>query len=153
MEAGSRLTRLIDQLITLFNTRSDDAPDGLFDRRTQFLLNNVPYEEMVGRAAMDPLVLMLTRGPAGYRFTTKAVLHAVPDAKIERGEVTMSDDAGVAVVRCQCRLSGHLRGTAEPTETAFGVVLALNGAGTVARASFTMDERRLTSIAAARRRP
>src|SRR5262245_2995477 len=153
MEAGSRLTRLIDQLIALFNARSDDVPDGLFDRRTQFLLNNVPFEEMLGRSAMDPLVLMLARGPAGYRFTTKAVLHAVPDAKIERGEVTVSNDAGVAVVRCQCWLSGHLRGTAEPTETLFGVELTLNGAGTVARAGITMDESSVTSIAAARRRP
>lgn len=153
MEAGSRLTPLIDQLIALFNARSDDVPDGLFDRRTQFVLNEVPFEETLGRPATDPLVLMLTRGAAGYRFTTKAVLHAIPDAKIERGEISFARGDGRETVRWQCWLSGHLRGTGELTNTIFDVELALNGAGTVARAAIALDESRLTSIREARRRP
>jgi hypothetical protein len=152
METRSRLTALIDQLIVLFNTRGDDVPDGLFDRRTQFVLNNVPFEEMLGRPATDPLVLMLTRGAAGYRFTAKALLHAIPDARIERGELSSATVESGEVVRCQGWLSGHLRGTHEPIETMFDVELALNGAGTVARARATMDDSRLTAIREARRR-
>jgi hypothetical protein len=150
MDASSRLTPLLDQLIALFNRRSEDLPDGFFDRRTQFLLNGVPFEAMLGRSATDPLVLMLTRGPAGYRFTVKAVWHAVPDARVERGEVAESD--GTAA-RCQCWLSGHLRGTGESTETMFDVALALTQTGIVERASIAVEEGRLARIQEARLRP
>ena len=150
MDGRPRLTALFDQLIALFNRRSEDLPDGLFDRRTQFLLNGVPFEAMLGRSPTDPLVLMLTRGPAGYRFTLKAVWHAVPDARIERGEVAESDGTGA---RCQCWLSGHLRGTGEPTETMFDVEFALTQTGIVERALVGVDEGRLARIQEARLRP
>lgn len=89
MEAGSRLVAHIDELIRLFNARSMDLPDGLFTRRTQLLLNGVPFEALLGRSPDDPLVLMIARGPAGYRFAAKAVQHAVPDATLERGEIVV----------------------------------------------------------------
>ena len=68
MAADQGLIARLDELIALFNRKSLDLPDGLFDRHTQFLLNGTPFESMLGRSAADPLVLMIARGPAGYRF-------------------------------------------------------------------------------------
>ncbi len=153
MEAGSGMTPRIDQLIDLFNHRRDDLPDGLFDRRTQFVLNGRPFEETLGRSPSDPLVLMLARGPAGYRFSAKALLHAVPDARIARGEVSQLSRDGVVTVKWQCWLSGHLRGTHEAAETVFDAEFALTEAGVVARASVVVPEAQLERIREARLRP
>jgi hypothetical protein len=153
MEASVRLMDLVDELIALFNRRSEDLPDHLFDRRTQFVLNGVPFEETLGRPASDPLVLMLTRGPAGYRLALKAILHAVPDARIERGEFSTAVEDGAHCLRWQCWLSGHLRGTGEAIETVFAAELAITPAGLVERAAVTIDEARLGPIKDARMRP
>src|SRR4029434_2641734 len=83
----------IDQLIALFNKKGMDLPAGLFDRRTQFLLNGSAYEILLGRSPTDPLILMLARGPSGYRFIVKALQHAVPDAVIERGDLAWDENA------------------------------------------------------------
>jgi hypothetical protein len=152
METGSRVTALVDQLIDLFNKRSMDLPDGLFDRRTQFVVNGTPFEELLGKSSNDPLVLMLTRGPAGYRFTAKALQHAVPDAKIERGELAETVSDGRTAVRGQSWLSGHLRGTGEPTELVFAVELAIHANGWVERVAVTLDEAGLARIREARLR-
>ena len=151
MEAGSRVVAIVDQLLALFQQRSEDLPDGVFDRRTQFLLNGTPFEAMLGRPPSDPLVLLLARGPAGYRFTCKAILHAVPDAAIERGEI--AHDMAARVARWQCWLSGHLRGTGESLETVFHAEFALAPSGVVERAAVTLDESTLAKIRAARLRP
>jgi hypothetical protein len=145
------LTTQIDRLIELFNRRSDDLPDGFFDRRTQFTLNGVAFEAMLGRPASDPLVLMLARGPAGYRFAAKAVWHAVPDARIERADI--EQDASTRVARVPCWLSGHLRAASEPADTQFNVEFTVNGAGHVERAALVVDESRLSRIREARLRP
>jgi hypothetical protein len=152
MEASVRLMGLVDELIALFNQRSEDLPDHLFDRRTQFVLNGVPFEETLGRPSSDPLVLMLTRGPAGYRLVLKAVLHAVPDARIERGEFATDVVNGAHLLRWQCWLSGHLRGTAEPTETVFDAEFVITPAGVVERAAVAIDEGHLGRIRDARMR-
>jgi hypothetical protein len=153
METGAGVTPRIDQLIDLFNRRRDDLPDGLFDRRTQFVLNGKPFEETLGRSPSDPLVLMLARGPAGYRFTAKALLHAVPDARIERGDVSALARDGTTIVRWQCWLSGHLRGTHEATDTVFDAEFALTETGVVMRASVVVPEAQLDRIREARLRP
>jgi hypothetical protein len=152
MEASVRLMGLVDELIALFNQRSEDLPDHLFDRRTQLVLNGVPFEETLGRPSSDPLVLMLTRGPAGYRLVAKAVLHAVPDARIERGEFATDVADGKHMLRWQCWLSGHLRGTGEPTETVFDVELVITAGGLVERAAAAVDEGHLGPIRDARMR-
>ena len=90
MAPDAALTTIVDRLIDLFNRQSLDLPDGLFTRHTQFRLNGVPFEDMLGRSPGDPLVLMLARGPAGYRFAAKAVQHAVSDARLQRGELSES---------------------------------------------------------------
>jgi hypothetical protein len=152
MAAGEDVTTLVDQLITLFNDRSLDLPDGYFTRHTQFLLNDVPFEEMLGRSPADPLVLMLARGPAGYRLTAKAVQHAVPDATLIRGELSEAPDGALKVVRGQCWLSGHYRGTGDRAELLIDVELRLS-ASTLAVAKVRVDPVQVQQLRAARLRP
>jgi hypothetical protein len=127
MAASEDVSALVDQLIALFNRRSLDLPDGVFTRHTQFLLNGVPFEEMLGRSPQDPLVLMIARGPAGYRFTAKALQHAVPDAALERGELRHTSEGGTSVVTGQYWLSGHYRGTGAAANLLVEIELRLRG--------------------------
>jgi hypothetical protein len=138
MATRESLTALVDQLIQLFNQRSMDLPDGYFD-------------EMLGRSPQDPLVLMITRGAAGYRFTAKAVQHAVPDAQLVRGELREQVDGESVIVTGQCWLSGHYRGTQDPVELLADVELRLSG-NTLLAANVTIDPALLERLHAARRR-
>lgn len=149
MAASEVVTALVDQLVTSFNQRSLDLPDGWFTRHTQFRLNGVPFEEMLGRPSEDPLVLMIARGSAGYRFTAKAVQHAVPDAKLVRGDLTETRDGDGQIVTGQCWLSGHYRGTEEPIELLVDVELRFQGA-TLASADVKIDPRVLQQLRDAR---
>jgi len=123
MATTETLTETIDRLIALFNAKGMDLPDGFFDRRTQFVLNGAPFETLLGQPPTDPLVLMLTRGPAGYRFMAKALQHALPDARVERGELDTASDPFLITTRL--RLSGTLRGTGERLDTLVAVTLKL----------------------------
>jgi hypothetical protein len=141
----------IDQLIALFNKKGMDLPAGLFDRTTQFLLNGAPYETLLGRSSSDPLILMLARGPAGYRFIVKALQHAVPDAAVQRGDVVWEDSA--AACHVDLWLSGHLRGVGEPIETVVRVALALSADGCVQKAAAIVEEPVLDRLRDARHKP
>lgn len=152
MATSTTLTGLVDQLIGLFNRRSLDLPDGYFTRKTQLALNGVPFEEMVGRPAGDPLVLMLTKGAAGYRFAAKAVQHAVPDASLQRGELVERSDKGAQLLTGQCWLAGHFRGAGEPVELLIDVELRLRD-GAIERANASVDPALLQQLQAARLRP
>ena len=56
-----------------------------------------PFETLLSPTPNDPVVLMLSRGAAGYRFTAKALQHAVPDVTVERlRSVTAADVQRVA---------------------------------------------------------
>jgi hypothetical protein len=132
------LTAFVDQLIDLFNRRSMDLPDGYFTRHTQFVLNGVAFEEMLGRSATDPLILMLARGPAGYRFTTKALQHAVPDAALQRGELVDKTEGEIRTVQGQCWLSGHTRGDGLAVDVVADIELRFR-AGTIERVHATLD--------------
>ena len=92
MAAPEGLIDAIDQVIEYFNARRMDLPDGFFDRKTQFVINGAPFETLLSTAPNDPLILMLARGPAGFRFTAKALQHAMPDAKLERGDIVTDGD-------------------------------------------------------------
>ena len=152
MAASAAVIALVDALVDLFNKRSMDLPDGHFTRHTQFRLNGVPFENLVGRPAEDPLVLMLTRGAAGYRFTAKAIQHAVPDATLQRGELEETVNEGHTVVRGQCWLSGHYRGTGDPVELLVGVEMQLRGAE-IAFANISIDSAQLQRLQQARISP
>jgi len=149
LAASQGVNDAIDRVIDYFNARTLDLPDGFFDRKTQFVINGAPFETLLGQPPNDPLVLMLARGPAGFRFTIKALQHAIPDAKVERGEVT----SGPQSLALQLWLSGALRGTAEPVNTVVAVTLRLAAAGHVEIVEAVLDEPTLEKIREARLRP
>lgn len=152
MAASPGVIALVDELVALFNRRSMDLPDRLFTRQTQFVLNGVPFEEVHGRSSSDPLILMLTRGPAGYRFTAKAVQYAIPDAALQRGDLEEVIADGVQVVTGQGWLSGHLRGSGDAAEILIDFELTMHGPG-VARVAASLDESALAKLQEARLRP
>jgi hypothetical protein len=152
MAADARLTAVLDRLIELFNRQSLDLPDGLFTRHTQFRLNGVPFEDMLGRSPDDPLVRMLARGAAGYRFTAKAVQHAVLDARLQRGELTEAADGEARVISGQCWLSGSLRGTQEAADVLIDIALTIRGTSVV-RADASIDAQSVERLREARLRP
>ena len=139
----------VDRIIALFNARKMDLPDNFFDRKTQFVINGAAFETLLGRSPDDPLILMLARGPAGFRFTTKALQHAIPDVKIERGEIEGGDPSTIAI---QLWLSGKLRGTGDPINVVVPVTLKLAPAGHVDVAEATIDHALLQKIRDARLR-
>jgi hypothetical protein len=141
MATGQAVSAAIDQLIAYFNGRRMDLPDGLFDRKTQFLINGATFESLLSATPGDALVMMLARGPAGYRFAAKALQHAVADAKLER-----DPDSGDLALR----LSGSLRGSGEAINTLVGITLRLTPAGVVETAEATVDPATLEKIRIAR---
>ena len=151
MAAPQGLTAAIDQVIAYFNAKKMDLPDGFFDRRTQFVLNGAAFETLLGQSPTDPLILMLARGPAGFRFTAKALQHAIPDACIERGD--LATDGDPFKVTTKLWLSGALRGTGEPINTVVSVILRLTDAGQVKVAEAEVDSKELAKIREARVRP
>jgi hypothetical protein len=149
MATAETLTGAIDEVIACFNARKMDLPDGFFDRKTQFVINGAPFETLLGQSPTDPLILMLSRGPAGYRFTITGLQHAVEKAHIDRGDITTNGDP--FTVKTQLWLSGQLRNTGEPVNVMIAVTLTLTAAGSVASAAATMDEPTLEKIRQARR--
>lgn len=149
MASIEALTAAIDQVIAFFNARKMDLPDGFFERRTQFVINGAPFETLLGQSPDDPLILMLSRGPAGYRFTVTGVQHAVQNAHIDRGAI--STDGDRFTVQTQLWLSGQLRNNGEPLNVMIAVTLKLTPSGSVEIAAATMDEATLEKIRQARR--
>ena len=148
MAAPQTLIGQVDQVIDYFNTRRMDLPDGLFDRKSQFVINGTPFETLLGNAPNDPLVMMLARGPAGYRFTAKALQHAIPDAKIERGDLITDGDP--FRITTKLWLSGKLRDAGEPINALVNVTLRLTQTGSIEAAEATMDPVDLEKIRKAR---
>jgi hypothetical protein len=145
--AAESLTAAVDQVIAFFNAKKMDLPDGFFDRKTQFVINGAPFETLLGQSPTDPLILMLARGPAGFRFTAKALQHALPDARIERDEIVTG---GLSTVTTQLRLSGTLRGTGEGLNTLVPVTLRLSTAGSIEIAEAQVETAALEKIRQAR---
>jgi len=141
----------VDRVIEDFNRRRLDLPDGFFDRKTQFVINGTPFENLLSSAPNDPLILMLARGPAGYRFTAKALQHAIPDANLERGDLVTDGDP--FKITTKLWLSGKLRGSGEPLNTVVDVALRLTAAGPLEAAEATMDSMVLEKIRQARLQP
>ena len=141
----------VDRVIEDFNRRRLDLPDGFFDRKTQFVINGTPFENLLSSAPNDPLILMLARGPAGYRFTAKALQHAIPDANLERGDLVTDGDP--FTITTKLWLSGKLRGSGEPLNTVVDVALRLTAAGPLEAAEAAMDSMVLEKIRQARLQP
>jgi len=121
---GSKETLIegIDQVIECFNRRTLDLPDGFFDRKAQFIINGATFESLLSTAPNDPLILMLSRGPAGYRFK----------------------------VTSQLWLSGTLRDSGEAVHALVSVALRLSAAGAVEVADAAVLRQDLERIRRAR---
>ena len=104
---------------------------------------------MLGRSPADPLVLMIARGPAGYRFAVKALQHAVPDARVERGESQDVIEPDTWIIPLW--LSGRLRGSDRPIETVLQATLTLS-AGAVSHADVALDQQLVPLLREARLR-
>jgi hypothetical protein len=137
----------VDQVIAYFNSRRMDLPDGLFDRKTQFLINGATFESLLSETPNDPLVMMLSRGPAGYRFTAKALQHAIPDAKIDRGDLITDGDP--FKITTKLWLSGKLR-TGDAINALVNVTLRLTSSGSIDAAEAVIDDASLEKIREAR---
>lgn len=158
MAASQTLIDAIDQVIAYFNSRRMDLPDGLFDRKTQFVINGATFESLLSTAPNDPLIMMLARGPAGYRFTAKALQHAMPDAKLDpstQGGPSSTERLSLRAGRAQefeldLWLRGTLRGTGEAVNALVTIKLTLAQAGQIEVAEASIDPGILQSIRDAR---
>lgn len=148
MGAPQALVDAVDQVIAYFHARKLDLPDGFFDRKAQFVVNGATFDSLLSSAPNDPLIMMLARGPAGYRFTIKALQHAIPDAKIDRGDLVTDGDP--FKVTSKLWLSGTLRDTGEAINALVTVVLRLTPGGSVVNAEATVDPPDLARIRKAR---
>ena len=137
MAAPQALVAAFDQTLAYFNARTMGLPDGLFDRKAQFVLNGAPFETLLSPTPNDPVVLMLSRGAAGYRFTAKALQYAVPDMIVERGEIITDGDP--FRIWTKVWMSGHLRGTGEALNALVTVTLHLTQSTAIAVAEATVD--------------
>jgi hypothetical protein len=157
MAASQGVIAAIDRVIEYFNARRMDLPDGFFDRKTQFLVNGASFESLLSAAPNDPLVLMLARGPAGFRFAAKALQHAMPDASIHLTPSSIESGSlstgAPGVLAFQLRLSGTLRGAGEAVNALVEITLRMAPAGPVEIAEAIIDPATLAKIKAARVSP
>ena len=137
---------MLDDLIACFNRRVMDVPDGLFDRNAQFTLNGRTFESILGRADDDPLIRMIARGSAGYRFAAKPLLHALETVLVSR----MDFNADADRARAMLALRGTLRGSGTVLDEMVTVDLGLTPAGSVSRADVMIGEGALDRIRSAR---
>ena len=143
---SSILQDQLDGLIACFNRRVMDVPDELFDRNAQFTLNGRTFESMLGRSDDDPLIRMIARGAAGYRFAAKPLLHALETALVSRMDFSADADRARAVVA----LRGTLRGSGAVLDEMVTIDIALTPAGAVGRADVMIGEGALDRIRVAR---
>jgi len=144
--SSPRLVVLLDELIAYFNRRVMDVPDGFFDRNARFTLNGRTFEAMLGRTDEDPLIRMIARGSAGYRFAAKPLLHALETVLVSR----MDFSGDTARARAMLALRGTLRGTGAVLDEMVTVDLSLTPAGSIGRADVMIGEGALDRIRAAR---
>jgi hypothetical protein len=143
---SSLLQDQLDNLIACFNRRGMDVPDALFDRNARFTLNGRTFEAMLGRSDDDPLIRMIARGPAGYRFAAKPLLHALETVLVSR----MDFSAETGRARAMLALRGTLRGSGTVLDEMVTVDFVLTATGSIGRADVTIGESALDRIRAAR---
>jgi hypothetical protein len=137
----------LHQLLALFHQGSLDLPDGAIARDCVFRLNGRSYEDTLGRPASDPLVRLLGRGPAAYRFLAQGLRYAVPDLQVELDDV--HGDGGL--VTAVALLTGMPRGAASPLDATVDVALLLDANCRITEIGVQATDDVLRSIGTARR--
>src|SRR5262245_27108674 len=136
MDALVTLNTRLEQLLAYFNRGVLDVPDGLLDRNAVLMLNGVPYETRLGRSPDDPLVRLIARGPAGYRFVAKALLHALERPSAAIGALRVNDASVTGAVLLQ----GKLRGSAEPFAETVDITMTLTANGSIQQVDVTLND-------------
>lgn len=135
-----------DELIASFNRRVMDVPDGFFARDARFSLNGATFESMLGQREDEPLVRMIARGTAAYRFAAKPLLHAFDAVLVSRLDCQQEGSR----VRIRLTLRGTLRGTGDLLDELVDVDMAVAPEGAVERTDVAIGERALAQIKRAR---
>jgi hypothetical protein len=140
----------LELLVAQFNRNSLDLPDGFLDRNAAFRLNGVAYEDTLGRPADDPLVRLVARGPAAYRFLAKALRYAIPDAVLALRALERKTLGDGSLFFGAARLSGTLRRPAEAFDQQASIELRVDAAGRLVDVSVTLDPAAVDRLRAAR---
>jgi hypothetical protein len=148
MASNQTLVPRIDQLIAYFNRGVLDVPDGLLDRNAVLMMNGLPYESRLGRSADDPLVRLIARGPAGYRFVAQALRHALDEAVGAVGAFEVAQHRAVGTIG----LHGRLRGSGTVFDAPLGVTLTMTSSGTISTVDVTIADDALAKLREARSR-
>jgi hypothetical protein len=148
--SSTAVLEALGQLVAEFNRGTLDLPDGFLDRNAPLRLNGVAYEETLGRPAADPLVRLLGRGPAAYRFLAKALRYALPDATITLGALEREPDEAGFTLTGPATLTGALRSPASPFAHTASVRLRFDDSGRLLEIDATLDADAVRAIAAAR---
>ena len=150
MDVAAFLARL-DGLATAFNRGSLDVPDGTLDRRCTFRLNGTTYAETMGQPLSSPLVRLVALGPAGYRFLAQAVRYAMPDARVDLGDVTVTHHEHGGLATALATLTGTFRGRHAQTETGIDVAFVVGDTGSVIEVGAHAPQALVSAITEARR--
>jgi len=146
------LSDRLAMLVKAFNARSLDVPEGLLDRGCVFRLNGVTYEETMGRPVTDPIVRLVARGPAAYRFLAQALRYALPDAEVSL-DVLVPDAAGRApLVSTMATVEGTLRGGDTRLRARAAVALVVGETGLVQELAAMVNDDQVRAIRDARTR-
>ena len=140
------------QLAQAFNERRLDVPPGLIDRGCVFRLNGVAYEDTMGRPVSDPIVRLVARGPAAYRFLAQAMRYALPDARVAVEDVEPGDASPGQLASATASVEGTLRGQSSPFRTSVALALVIGEHGLVRELAAMMDEQHVDAIREARQR-
>lgn len=141
----------IATLVALFNEGGLDVPDDLIGRQCVFRLNGVAYEDTMGRPVSDPLVRLVARWPAAYRFLAQALRYAVPDARVDVERLVAGGGTAGDLVTGGARVTGTLRGGGALAARA-NLALVIDARGRVTEIAAVADEAALEAIAKARER-
>ena len=145
------LAERLGLLVGAFNAHSLDVPEGLLDRGCVFRLNGVAYEDTMGRPVTDPIVRLIARGPAAYRFLAQALRYAMPDATVEIEDV-VPNDGQVPLASTMATLAGTLRGTTTPFRAKIAVALVIGESRLVLELAAMMPEEQIAALREARGR-
>ena len=145
------LAERLGLLVEAFNAHSLDVPEGLLDRGCVFRLNGVAYEDTMGRPVTDPIVRLIARGPAAYRFLAQALRYAVPDATLRIDDV-VPDDGQAPLASTMATIEGTLRGTQGPVRAKVAVALVIGDTRLVQEVAAMMPEDQVAAIRDARNR-
>lgn len=139
-------------LVDAFNHSSLDVPEGGIDRGCTFRLNGVTYAETMGQPLTSPLVRLVALGPAAYRFLAQAVRYAMPDARVDLGDVTITHHDRGGLATGTATLAGTFRGQTASSRSIADFAIVINATAAAVEIGVQVPPGLVAAIADARRR-